>query len=184
MDSQITEMLCLRNEKALDLLRDAYGSLCYTLAFRLLGNHQDAEECVNDALLAVWNSSAPVRADTLRGYLVALVRRTAIDRFKAQNAQKRCGTQFASALDELADMLPSDEQVEQQIEQRELTEAITAFLRTLPQDTMRIFMQRYYLSQSVQEIAENNNMGKSAVKMSLMRTRNKLKDHLEKEGLL
>lgn len=184
MDSQITALLSARDEKALQLLRDTYGGFCHSLAFQIIGNHQDAEECVNDTLLAVWNSSATVRADTLRGYLAALVRRTAIDRLKAQTAQKRGGTHFAAALDELADILPSDDQVERQIEQRELTEALTAFLRTLPQDAMRIFMQRYYLSRPVQEIAEKNNMGKSAVKMSLMRTRNKLKDYLQKEGLL
>lgn len=184
MDSQIAAMLNARDESALRMLRDTYGSFCYSVAFQILGDRQDAEECLNDTLLAVWNSSAPVRADTLRGYLAALVRRTAIDRLKAQNALKRGGTQFAAALDELADILPSDEHVERQIEQRELTEAVTAFLRALPQDAMRIFMQRYYLSQPVQEIAEKNNMGKSAVKMSLMRTRNKLKAYLQKEGLL
>ncbi len=71
--------------------------------------------------------------------------------------------------------------VEDAVEQRELNRRVNAFLDGLPADARRIFMQRYYLSLPVLEIARQNGMTVSAVKMSLMRTRNKLKDCL-KEG--
>ena len=184
MDKQIIALLEARDEQALAFIREQYGKLCETVACRMLGNRQDAEECVSDMLLDVWRGETLPEPEGLRGYLVMLVRRRAIDRLKAQNAEKRGGTQFSLALDELAEILPAAEQVEQTVELRELTAALTAFLHTLPPDTKRIFMQRYYLSESIDEIAAQNGMSRSAVKMSLHRTRKKLRDHLRKEGLL
>ena len=154
MDKQIIALLKARDEQALAFIREQYGKLCETVACRMLGNRQDAEECVSDMLLDVWRGETLPEPEGLRGYLVMLVRRRAIDRLKAQNAEKRGGTQFSLALDELAEILPAAEQVEQTVELRELTAALTAFLNTLPLDTKRIFMQRYYLSESMDEIAE------------------------------
>ena len=184
MDSQIIALLSARDESALAMIREQYGTLCETLAMRLLGSREDAEECVSDMLLAVWNSDAVLRAETLRAFLVSLVRRAAMDKLKARTRKKRGGKQFALALDELAEILPANDRVEQEIDRKELSAAIAAWLRTLPQDSRFIFIARYYLSESVQEIAQKYGMSAGAVKMSLLRTRNKLRKHLEQEGFL
>ena len=184
MERRIIALLQTRDEHVLQEIRQKYGGLCYALAYNMLDSREDAEECVNDMLLAVWNSVPPHDPVSLEAYLVTLVRRAAMDRIRTQTRQKRGGRQFAQALDELSEILPSDEQVESQVEQRELTRALKAFLDTLPPDTRHIFMQRYFMSTPVKQIAADMNMQQSAVKMSLLRTRNKLKDYLGKEGLL
>lgn len=183
-DSQIIALLQKRDEQVLRIIREQYGAMCCQVAYRITGNREDAEECVSDMLLAVWNTIPPLIPKKLPAYLVSLVSRKALDKYEAARRKKRGGTQFESALEELAGVLPSGECVEQQIEQRELTNYLTVWLRSLPPEQRRIFMQRYYWSESLQEIAQANQMSADAVKMQLMRLRKKLKDYLRKEGLL
>ena len=183
-DSRIISLLFQRDETALQHIRKTYGRLCCGIAYRITGNREDAEECVSDLLMSVWNSVPPNRPENLRAYLTALTGRIAIKKYEQAHRLKRGGKQFAAALDELSEVIPSGESVERTVEQHELTVALTAWLRTLPPEQRRIFMQRYYLSESVQTIAEQNHMGVSAVKMTLLRLRKKLKEYLGKEGLL
>ncbi len=184
MERQFIALLQKRDESVLQEIRRVYGGLCYSLAYNMLGSREDAEECVNDTLLAVWNTVPPHEPVSLEAYLVTLVRRAAMDRLRHQTRQKRGGKQFAQALDELSEVLPSDEHVEREVEQRELARVLKAFLNTLPADTRHIFILRYYMSAPIRQIAEETGMHQSAVKMTLLRTRKKLKQYLEKEGML
>lgn len=183
-DHIIISMLQARDEQALKHIQTKYGALCYQIAYRMTGSREDAEEVVSDMLLRVWDLIPPNQPDNLCAYLTTLAGRIAIKKYEHTHRIKRGGTQFAAALDELSEIIPSDTYVEREIEQRELTDALTAWLRTLQPDQRRIFMQRYYLSESVRQIAEQNQMGVSAVKMTLLRLRKKLKDYLRKEDLL
>lgn len=183
-DSRIIALLQKRDEQALKLIKEQYGILCHQIAFRMTGNNEDAEECVNDMLMNIWNSVPPVIPDDLKTYAASLVRRSAVNRYKHEHRQKRGGTQLAEVIDELAEILPSSECVEQKVEQRELTAALNTWIKTLPPENRRIFMQRYFMSETVQTIAEKNHMTENSVKMRLMRIRSKLKKYLRKEGLL
>ena len=183
-DSRIIAMLEQRDEQALTVIREQFGAMCYQVAYRITGSREDAEECVNDTLMAVWDSIPPQKPDRLAPYLASLASRRAINRYKQTHSEKRGGTQFTSALDELAEVIPSAENVERQVERRELTDALTKWLRTLSPEHRRIFMQRYFYSESIQAVAQANQMSADAVKMLLMRLRRKLQKHLRKEGLL
>ncbi len=183
-DESIISRLHERDESALQDIRRLYGELCCQMAYRILENRQDAEECVNDMLLAVWNSIPPNLPMSLQAYLITLVRHAAINKAKYESRQKRGNGAFTLALDELAEILPSGEQVESAVECRELMLAMRAFLSSLKPETRHLFMQRYYMAESVQTIAKKNHMSESAVKVTLFRTRKKLKEHLRKEGLL
>ena len=183
-DNRIISLLLQRDEQALVMIREAYGPLCLQIAFRITGSHEDAEECLSDLLLDVWNSVPPNRPDNLRAYLTALIGRNAIRKYERAHRVKRGGRAFAAALDELDSVIASGESVEKTVEQHELTAALTVWLRGLPPDQRRLFMQRYYLSEPVRSVAEANHMTVSAVKMALLRLRKKLKDYLRKEGLL
>ncbi len=183
-DSQIIAMLNQRDERALTVIREQFGTMCFQAAYRITGSREDAEECVNDTLMAVWDSIPPQKPDRLAPYLASLACRKALDRFEHTHRQKRGGSRFTSALDELSDVIPSSESVEKQIEQRELSAALEKWLRALPQIHRRIFLRRYYWSESVRTIAQENAMSEDAVKMLLMRLRKKLQKHLRKEGLL
>ena len=183
-EAAILALLQKRDEAALEQIRNGYGKLCGRIAFEILGNREDAEECVSDMLMKVWQSIPPNHPDSLRAYLVTLIRHLAIDRYHMQTAQKRGGTQFDDALDELRDTLASDENISAAVERRELTGAIERFLETLSLKTRKVFMRRYYMAESVREIAVQYHMSESAVKISLMRTRSKLNQFLKKEGFL
>ena len=183
-DAAIIALLQKRDETALQEIRTAYGKQCFQTAYRILGSREDAEECVSDMLIGAWNSIPPHSPDSLCAYLLALTRRSALDRLRREHSQKRGGTQFAAALDEIAEIIPSDERIESAVERREMLAAVTAFLRSLPEQQKQIFMLRYYTAESVKEIAGRFGITQNAVKLSLLRTRKKLKEHLKKEGLL
>ena len=183
-DRQIIALLQKRDEKALQLIKETYGEQCYQIAYRMTGKREDAEECVNDMLMSVWNLIPPNCPDDLRTYLASLVRRNAVNRYKQEHCQKRGGTQLSAVVDEIAELLPSSECVETKVEQRELTAALNAWVKTLPLESRRVFMQRYFMSESVKSIAEKNNMSEGAVKMLLRRIRIKLKEYLREGGLL
>ena len=183
-DSQIISLLQKRDETAISMLTDAYGALCHRIAREILGTKEDAEECVNDALMKLWNTIPPLIPDCLRAYLITLVRSTAISRYRAEHAERRGGKQFTAALDELSDTLASAEQVEHAVDQRQLKEAIERFLDTLSPEARTVFMQRYWLTAPVKEIAKAQGMSIGKVKMLLMRTRKKLQIFLQKEGYL
>ena len=183
-EAAMIALLQKRDETALEAIRDEYGKLCGKLAFDIIGCREDAEECVSDMLLKVWQTIPPKHPESLRAYLITLIRHLAIDRYHVQTAQKRGGTQFDEALDELEDTLVSDENVSNAIEKRELTRAIERFLDTLPLQTRKVFMRRYYMADSVRGIADAYQMSVSAVKISLMRTRRKLNQFLKEEGFL
>ena len=148
-DSRIIALLQMRDETALQIIKQQYAGLCFQIAHRITGNPEDAEECVNDMLLSVWNTIPPNKPENLRAYLAALTTKNAVNRFKASHRKKRGGEQFLSALDELSEVIPSTDSVENQFDQRELTAALNAWLLTLPKKQQRLFMQRYLMSESL-----------------------------------
>lgn len=182
-DDQIILLLQKRDEDGIRQIREIYGTSCHTMAYRILGKNEDAEECVNDALLMIWNRIPPDLPESLQAYLITLVRRCAIDRLRTDTRQKRGGTHFEKSLDELAEILPSSEYVESEVEKRELIRALNNYLSALKPEVRHLLMQRYYFAMPLQEIADRNGMRLSAVKMTLLRTRSKLRDYLKKEGL-
>ncbi|MBP0966691.1 MAG: sigma-70 family RNA polymerase sigma factor [Oscillospiraceae bacterium] len=183
-DDAILGMLFDRNEAALQELQRAYGKLCFKLAYDILDCREDSEECVNDMLLKVWQTIPPNRPDSLLAYVIAIVRNGAVNRYHAMKTQKRGGKQFIQAWEELESTLQSKENLEAAVDEHELTQGIEHFLDTLSVQTRNVFLRRYYMSESVQEIADRCGMSVSAVKISLMRSREKLKKYLRKEGLL
>lgn len=183
-DDSIIKRLHSRDESALQDICTLYGSICYQIAFRILDNHEDAEECVNDMLLGVWDSIPPHLPMSLQAYLITLVHRSAINKVKHEQRQKRSINARALPLDELSDIIPSDEQLESIVEQRELIQILTRFLDTLKSQPRHIFMQRYFMMESYETIADSNNISENAVKMSLSRTRRQLRKFLRKEGML
>ena len=183
-DSMILSLLQKRDESALEQIRNDYGKLCGKIAGDILGSREDAEECVSDMLMKVWQTIPPKCPESLRAYLITLIRHLAIDRYHVQTAQKRGGTQFCEALDGLQESLASGENISAAVEKRELTAAVERFLDTLSPQTRKIFLRRYYMADPIRDIAAHYHMSVSAVKISLMRTRNKLNQYLKEEGFL
>ena len=103
----MTELLWERSESALEEVQKHYAPSLYSLAMRLLNSPEDAEEIVNDTLLAAWNSIPPNRPESLKAYLSAVCRRRAMDRLELLRREKRGGGEIPLALEELEETLPS-----------------------------------------------------------------------------
>lgn len=183
-DKRILLMLNNRDEQALTETVDSYGALCRSVARSILGNEEDAEECLNDALLQIWTTIPPKQPDNFCAYLMKIVRNGALDRFKSQNRTKRGKGQQTATLDELAELLPAADNVASEVEQRELLAAITHFLQTLSKKHRDLFIRRYWGFESFSALAEEFGMSENNVQVTLSHIRKKLHTYLRKEGLL
>ena len=181
-DRQIIQLYLARDERAIRETEEKYGSLCMGLALRILGSREDAEECVSDVYLRLWQSgSAP---DSLQAYLSAAVRHAALDRLSMRNAAKRGGGILPEPAEELAQTLAAPDDVQRQVEDSIMTEALNRFLAKLPAKQRRVFLQRYWYMLSAREIALQMGMNENTVRSLLLRTRKQLRKFLEKEDLL
>ena len=183
-DKRILLMLNHRDERALKESAELYGALCRSVARSILGSDEDAEECLNDALLQIWNAIPPADPENYCAYLMKTVRNLALNRYKAQHREKRGGGQVSQALDELAEIFPAEENVERELEQRELLNTVTEFLQDLPEKQRNLFIYRYWQSEAVADLAALFGMTENHVKVTLALLRKRLQKHLRKEGLL
>ena len=181
-DEEIVALYWSRNEEAIRQTADTLGHYCYTVAYNILGNTEDAEECVNDTYLALWNAIPPEEPDPLSAYSYRICRNTALNRYRANTALMR-NTAYDLSLDELAQCIPATA-MEETVSARELGRAIDTFLRKQSRDSRVIFLRRHWFGDSVKDIAAALGMKESAVSARLSRTRSALHLYLIKEGYL
>lgn len=182
-DDVLVREILNRNEAGLASAKTQYGAYCLYIANNVLHSEQDAEECLNDALLAAWNSIPPQQPDNLKTYLGKLIREIAVDRLRRNTAQKRVAPAALVPLDELEELV-GNASVEERMEEAELSRMISAFLQTLPETERTLFIRRYWYYDSVKQICARFGFSKSKVTVTLMRTREKLAKYLKKEGYL
>ena len=181
-DKEIVALYHARDEDAILQTKTKYGRFLWKIAYNILNDDQDSEESVSDTYLAAWNSMPPHRPEVLSPYLGKLVRRISIDLFRKKTREKRGGSEYAMSLSEWEDCLAGGEMPEETLETNLLAEAINRFLRSLPKDARNLFIGRYYYMDPLREVAAYCGMSESKAKSLLFRTRNQLKDYLEKEG--
>mgnify|MGYP002611232798 CR=1 FL=1 len=182
-DSRIIDLYWARLEQAIQETDTKYGGYCRAIAHNILKSVEDSEECVSDTWLRAWNAMPPQRPSVLSAFLGRITRNLSLDRYKAARAEKRGGSSFPAALDELSECVPAGGSVEQTMDERELGQAIDRFLRTIPEKQCSLFLRRYWYADTVAEIAARYGIREGAVQMRLNRTRAKLCAYLEKEGI-
>lgn len=182
-DKTIVDLYWQRSEDAIPETVAKYGSYCRIIAYNILINHEDTEECVNDTWLGAWNSMPKNRPARLAPYLAKLTRWLSLARLRDRNCLKRGGGETSLALEELSECLDSGFDTEKQIERRELAEAIRRFVAGLNEQQRNVFLARYWLLAPVHEIGKKFGFTQSKVKSMLMRTRCALKDYLKEENL-
>ena len=182
-DEKIIELFFLRSEQAISELDKKYGRTCYSVSYNILNNSQDAEECVNDAYLGLWNAIPPARPDPLRAFVLKTVRNISLKRYEKNTAAKR-NSHYDVAMEELEDCLATPAGVEEEIEERRLTEIIEAFLGSLTEENRVIFMRRYWFSDSYADIAGRVGLTKKNVSVRLTRIRRELRKYLTERGVL
>ena len=182
-DEQILDLYWTRSESAIAETDRKYGAYCRSIAGNILHDLQDTEECVNDTWLKAWNAMPPQRPGCLSAFLGRITRNLALDRCRIFRAEKRGGGTAALALDELGDCIPSRQTVEDAVDASELSRLIDRFLRTLSQRDCALFLRRYWYMDSTRELCGRFALTEGSVKSNLHRTRNKLREFLEKEGI-
>lgn len=182
-DKKIVDLYWNRNEEAIAESQQKYGHYCYSIAYHILYNNEDSQECVNDTFLKAWEAMPPHRPTILSTFLGKITRRLALNYYRNQNAQKRGGQEITCSFDELEAMIPTQSQVDEQLKSEEITKILNAFLENMDPGQRKVFVCRYWYCESIEEIADRFHFSQSKVKMILKRNRDKLREQLEKEGV-
>ena len=183
-DQKIIDLYWSRSETAITETDQKYGKYCYSIAYNILTNNEDAEESVNDTYMAAWKTMPPKRPSILATFLGKITRHLSIDRWRSRNRYKRGGGEIVLALEELEECVTDSQTMEAAYERKQLALVLNRFLESLPETERRIFLCRYWYLDSISDIASYYGFSDSKVTSMLHRTRMKLRTVLEKEDLL
>ena len=181
-DEKIIELFFERSEQGIRELDNKYGKICHNLSYHIVGSRQDAEECVNDAYLGAWNTIPPIRPKPLLSYIIKIVRNISLKMYWRKEAGKR-SSHYTIALEEIEACIPASQNIENEIEARELACVIEGFLDTLTLENRVIFMRRYWFSDSYKDIAGFVGLSEKSISVRLTRIRKKMKQYLIERGV-
>ncbi len=180
-DNEIIRLYHERDENAIAQTDLAHGAFCRGLAFHLLSNREDVEECVNDTWMAAWTRMPPDWPMSLRAFLGRITRNLSISRFRKNKAIKRhAGIEVM--LSELEECVP-DSAVELQIEQKLLSEIISRWLDSLDGEDRALFIRRYWYADTVRELAGECGVTANQMAKRMQRLRESLRQALQREGV-
>lgn len=182
-DEKIISLYKERSESAISETDKKYGARCRATAYNILQSREDSEECANDTYLRLWNAIPPAEPSPLAAFIYRIVRNIALDRVKLLHRKRRAGENYTDVYNEISDCIPSGENVAKSVEDKELTALIDRFLDTLSREKRTMFLMRYWNFCTVADIAKRLGISESKVKVTLMRTREKLREYLVKEGV-
>ncbi len=180
-DRRIIELFFERDEQAIAETEMKYGKLCHHIAFNILRDREDAAECVNDTLAALWSAVPPALPEDLPAFVSKIARNQALKKLEYLTREKR-SRDLSVSLDELQEMLP-DERFVPEAGSREIGRLISGFLRRQKEDVRNVFIRRYFFFDTIREISERYGFSESKVKNMLLRTRKKLRVSLNREGI-
>ncbi len=177
-DFEITELYFARDERAIRETDEKYGALIFSVAYGILGDAPDSEECRNDALLSLWNAIPPERPRSLRAYALQIVRRIALDRYKQKRRKKRIPSELTVSMEELHAALESGSETADNSDAEHLRELINSFVRALPERRRYIFVERYYAASKPEKIAKDLGLSQRTVYTEIDRIKESLRSYL------
>lgn len=183
-DQKIIDLYWSRSESAISESNQKYGKYCYSIAYNILTNNEDAEECVSDTYMAAWKAMPPQRPSILATFLGKITRNLSIDCWRSRSRYKRGGGEIILALEELEECVADSQTVEKAYEQKLIALVFNRFLESLQETERQIFLCRYWYLDSIADIANYYGFSNSKVTSMLYRTRKKLRAVLKKEDLL
>ncbi|MBE6714373.1 MAG: sigma-70 family RNA polymerase sigma factor [Ruminococcaceae bacterium] len=182
-DANIIRLYNDRDERAITETKEKYGNYCYSIAYNILGNDEDAKEVVNDAYLAVWKAIPPENPHYFSSFIGKITRNIAFNRHRQRSAKKRNGSVADISLEELTECLSTAKTLEAELEEKDLTRILDEFLLSISARDRRVFVRRYWYLDKISDISEKYSYSESKVKMILLRTRKKLIEKLRKENI-
>ena len=181
-DDEIVALYLQRDEAAIAETEAEYGEYCCSIARRILWSDEDAEECVSDAYLILWNSIPPEKPRSLKAFLGRIIQNASIDRLRRENAEKR-GRNKELLLSELEDCIPSENDVESAVERMILGDVLDRWLSKEKPDNRKIFLCRYWYGFEYAELAERFHVREQTLMLRMHKMRKRLKKYLMKEGI-
>jgi len=181
-DEKIIDLYWERDEKAIGETDKKYGKYLFTIAYNIVHDRLDCEECLNDTYLGTWNRIPPTRPNVFRSFLSKIMRNIAIDRFRKNTAAKKVPSELVCSLEELDECITDGMSVGEEYEIREMVRVLNDYLRELPDRSEFIFVCRYYFADYIKKIAEMLKISEDTVYRELSEMRKELKARLEKEG--
>ena len=181
-DEQIIELYWDRNETAIQETDKKYGKTLFRLANNILCDRSDSEECRNDTYFAVWNRIPPTRPHAFRAFITQIVRRIAINRYNEKMSQKRIPSEFTVSMEDLSDFISVNDG-EEEFMAEEIGKIINAYVRQLDERQRYIFVSRFYVAESVENIARELSVVPSTVYRALDQIKYGLKECLERNGV-
>ena len=182
-DSSIIALFRQRSDRAIGALEQKYGAVCSRTAVNICGSREDAEECVNDTWLAVWNTIPPQEPDPLAAYVLRIVRNIAIKRVRRNTAAKRAGN-YQECYEELSGCIAGPDTPESVYDARQVTLYIEDFLSGLSATNRWLFIRRYWYLDPIRSLARATGLGEGAVRTRLSRLRQQLKEELLDKGVI
>lgn len=183
-DKQIIMLFENRDETAICELSNKYNKFCFKIAWNILGNYEDVEECVNDTWFLVWRYIPPKKPSVLSAFCGKIVKGLAIDRLRKRCAQKRVDNRMTDIISETGYLNKAINLLEEEMQEKLAVEEINEFLDTLETAKRDMFIRRYWYLDTIDEIAERHGKSKGSVKNTLYRVRRQLHRHLEERGVL
>ncbi|MBQ7379094.1 MAG: sigma-70 family RNA polymerase sigma factor [Clostridia bacterium] len=181
-DEKIVELYWERNEKAIEETDFKYKKYLYSIAYNVLHDRLDCEECLNDTYHSAWNAMPPSRPNVLKAFLTTITRRIAIKCYHRKLRQNVIPSEMTVSLSELEDFVAGDEEVGADFDAERLGHIISDFVRSLSDRRQFIFMSRYYVAEPIDTIASDLGLSRSMVNKELAAIRSALKEQLESEG--
>lgn len=181
-DEEIVELYWNRNERAIEETDFKYKKYLFSIAYNIVHDRLDSEECLNDTYLGVWKAIPPTKPNVLIAFLTTITRRIAIKRYHSNLKQREIPSEMTLSLSELEAFITGDDDVDPEFDAERLGRAISVFVRSLSERRQFIFMSRYYVSDSIDTIASNLRLSRSMVNKELATIRSALKEKLESEG--
>lgn len=183
-DTEIIDLYWERKEQAISESQKSYGRYCHSIAYNILRNTEDSDECINDTWFKAWETIPPTRPEKLAVFLGTITRNLSIDRWKKKRAAKRGNGEMEAAIDELAECIPASNSTEEEVIAADLERKLNEFLHTLPEKECNVFLRRYWFMEEYSVIAKKYGMNLNTLKTTIHRTRAKLKDFLVREGIV
>jgi RNA polymerase sigma-70 factor (ECF subfamily) len=181
-DEKIVELYWKRDEKAIKETDFKYKKYLFSIAYHIVHDRLDSEECLNDTYLGAWNAIPPSKPNVLKAFLTVIARRIAIKRYHSKLRQSVIPSEMTVSLSELEDFVADDEDIDADFDAERLGRVISNFVRSLSERRQFIFMSRYYVADAIDTIASDLGLSRSTVNKELAAIRSALKEKLESEG--
>ena len=181
-DEKIITLYWARDEKAIEETDFKYKKYLFSIAYHVLHDKLDCEECLNDTYLGAWNAIPPSKPRVLKAFLTTIARRIAIKHYHKKQKKNVIPSEMTVSLSELEDFIMGEEDISADFNAERLGQVISEFIHSLSSRRQYIFLSRYYVADPIDTIASDLNLSRSTVNKELAAIRSILKEKLESEG--